>query len=59
MLWKTRKTTRSRLPSPVPHKTDGGHAASIVLLGNYTAGSFVATADGHGGTLGTVTHAVP
>jgi hypothetical protein len=31
--------------------TDGRHAASIALLGNYMAGSFVAAADGHGGTL--------
>ena len=31
--------------------TDGRHAASIALLGNYMAGSFVTTADGHGGTL--------
>ncbi len=30
---------------------DGRHAASIVLFGNYMAGSFVAAADGHGGTL--------
>jgi hypothetical protein len=27
------------------------HAAAIALLGNYMAGSFVAAADGHGGTL--------
>jgi hypothetical protein len=31
--------------------TDGRHAASIALLGNYMAGSFVAAPDGHGGTL--------
>jgi hypothetical protein len=31
--------------------TDGRHAAAIALLGNYMAGSFVAVADGHGGTL--------
>jgi hypothetical protein len=31
--------------------TDGRHAASIALLGNYMAGSFVTTPDGHGGTL--------
>ena len=31
--------------------TDGRHAAAIALLGNYIAGSFVAVADGHGGTL--------
>jgi hypothetical protein len=31
--------------------TDGRHAASIALFGNYMAGSFVTTADGHGGTL--------
>jgi hypothetical protein len=31
--------------------SDGRHAAAIALLGNYMAGSFVATADGHGGTL--------
>ena len=36
--------------------TDGRHAAAIALLGNYMAGSFVAAADGHGGTL--VTEAV-
>ncbi len=37
--------------------TDGRHAAAIVLLGNYIAGSFVAAADGQGGTL--VTEASP
>ena len=31
--------------------SDGRHAASIALLGNYMAGSFVTAADGHGGTL--------
>jgi hypothetical protein len=31
--------------------TDGRHAAAITLLGNYMAGSFVTTADGHGGAL--------
>ncbi|HWX73341.1 MAG TPA: hypothetical protein VNY79_12635 [Xanthobacteraceae bacterium] len=31
--------------------SDGRHAAAIALLGNYIAGSFVAMADGHGGTL--------
>jgi hypothetical protein len=31
--------------------SDGRHAASIALLGHYMAGSFVAVADGHGGTL--------
>jgi hypothetical protein len=31
--------------------TDGRHAAAITLLGTYMAGSFVATADGHGGAL--------
>ncbi len=31
--------------------TDGRHAASIALLGNHMAASFVAAADGHGGTL--------
>ena len=31
--------------------SDGRHAATIALLGNYMAGSFVAVADGHGGTL--------
>jgi hypothetical protein len=31
--------------------SDGRHAASIALLGNYMAASFVTTADGHGGTL--------
>ena len=35
--------------------TDGRHAASIVLLGNYMAASFVTEADGHGGTLVTET----
>ena len=30
---------------------DGRHAAAIALLGNYMAGSFATTADGHGGTL--------
>ena len=31
--------------------SDGSHAATIALLGNYMAGSFVAVADDHGGTL--------
>jgi hypothetical protein len=31
--------------------SDGRHAASIALLGNYMAGNFVTAADGHGGTL--------
>jgi hypothetical protein len=31
--------------------SDGRHAVSIALLGNYMAGSFVTAADGHGGTL--------
>jgi hypothetical protein len=31
--------------------SDGRHAANIALLGNYMAGSFAVTADGHGGTL--------
>jgi hypothetical protein len=30
---------------------DGAFAAKVALLGNYIAASFVATADGHGGTL--------
>jgi hypothetical protein len=32
---------------------DGGHAASIALLGNHMAASFVAAAFGHSGTLTT------
>jgi hypothetical protein len=35
--------------------TGGRHAAAIALLGNYMAGSLVAAADGHGGTLVTET----
>ena len=31
--------------------SDGTHAATIALLGNYMAGSLVTAADGHGGTL--------
>jgi hypothetical protein len=31
--------------------SDGRHAAAVALLGSYMAGSFVAAADGHGGTL--------
>jgi hypothetical protein len=30
---------------------DGRHVAAIALFGSYMAGSFVTTADGHGGTL--------
>jgi hypothetical protein len=30
---------------------NGTHLAKIALLGNYISGSFVATPDGHGGTL--------
>jgi hypothetical protein len=38
---------------------DGRHAATIALLGNYIAGSFVTTADGHGGTLVTEASQMP
>jgi hypothetical protein len=31
--------------------SDGARAATIALLGNYIAGTFVTAADGHGGTL--------
>jgi large repetitive protein len=31
--------------------SDGTHSANITLLGNYMASSFVASSDGHGGTL--------
>ncbi|MFZ2135440.1 MAG: hypothetical protein WAV78_00655 [Xanthobacteraceae bacterium] len=31
--------------------TDGQHTANIALLGQYMAGSFATSADGHGGTL--------
>ncbi|QOZ33208.1 hypothetical protein XH92_17280 [Bradyrhizobium sp. CCBAU 53421] len=31
--------------------TDGTHAASIALLGNYMASTFATSSDGHGGTL--------
>jgi hypothetical protein len=31
--------------------TDGSHSANIALLGDYLASNFVATSDGHGGTL--------
>jgi trimeric autotransporter adhesin len=31
--------------------SDGRHAASIALFGNYMAGSLVTAADGHSGTL--------
>jgi len=31
--------------------SDGRHTAAFALLGNYMAASFVAVADGHGGTL--------
>ncbi|GIQ78160.1 C2 family cysteine protease [Bradyrhizobium sp. RD5-C2] len=34
--------------------SDGVHAASIALLGNYMASTFVAASDGHGGTSITV-----
>ncbi|WP_375776072.1 C2 family cysteine protease [Bradyrhizobium sp. ma5] len=34
--------------------SDGVHAASIALLGNYMASTFVAASDGHGGTSVTV-----
>jgi hypothetical protein len=39
--------------------TDGRHAASIALLGNYMAGSFVTAADGHGGMLVTAPEQTP
>ena len=31
--------------------TDGSHTAQIALLGNYLASTFVASSDGHGGTM--------
>jgi hypothetical protein len=31
--------------------TEGRYGAALTLLANYTAGSFVAVANGHGGTL--------
>ena len=31
--------------------SDGTHTANLALLGNYTAGSFAMSVDGHGGTL--------
>jgi hypothetical protein len=31
--------------------SDGSHVAKIALLGQYMAGSFVASSDGQGGTL--------
>jgi hypothetical protein len=31
--------------------SDGSHAASVALLGQYMASSFVMASDGHGGTL--------
>ena len=34
--------------------SDGIHTASIALLGNYMASTFVAASDGHGGTEITV-----
>ena len=34
--------------------SDGIHTASIALLGNYMASTFVAASDGHGGTAITV-----
>jgi hypothetical protein len=37
--------------------SDGRHTTAIAVLGNYMAGSFVAVADGHGGTL--ITEANP
>ena len=39
--------------------TDGRHAASVVLFGNYMAGSLVTAADGHGGTLVTAAEQTP
>jgi aspartate 1-decarboxylase len=33
------------------HVTDGTHTTNIALLGNYMASTFVASSDGHGGTL--------
>jgi hypothetical protein len=39
--------------------SDGRHAASVVLFGNYMAGSFVTAADGHGGTLVTAAEQTP
>jgi hypothetical protein len=35
--------------------TDGTHAATIALLGNYMASTLVTASDGHGGTLVTET----
>lgn len=37
--------------------SDGNHAAALTLLGQYSAASFVLSADGHGGTLITAAEA--
>ena len=39
--------------------SDGRHAAAIALLGNYMAGSFAITAEGHGSTLAAQTQQTP
>ena len=39
--------------------SDGRHAASIVLFGNYMAWSLVTAADGDGGTLVTAAEQTP
>jgi hypothetical protein len=31
--------------------SDGAHVANVALLGQYVAGSFALSSDGHGGTL--------
>jgi hypothetical protein len=48
---KRRSPTRKTLTGGTLTVTDRRQAAAVALLGNYMVGSFVATADGHGGTL--------
>ncbi len=48
---KTKATYSGTTTSGVLTVTDGTHTSKITLTGNYTASTFVAVSDGHGGTL--------
>jgi hypothetical protein len=52
---KTVKSTQATLSgttkSGVLTVTDGTHTAHITLIGDYTQSTFVASSDGHGGTI--------
>jgi hypothetical protein len=46
----TKATYKGTTASGTLTVTDGTHTARIILIGNYTASTFTASSDGHGGT---------